>query len=299
MKSKIIITLLSVIIFTQVVFAKGTGTTMFQILQMPVTACDAALANTYIASEVSSLSNPSLIPFLFRSITLSHVVYLENMRYSVGDINIPLSSRCGINFSFCYFDSGEMDRLETSGNSYKTNGTFNANDKVFNLSYGTRLGSSFSAGLSLKYVEQNIDDVSYSNFLVGLNGLYFISNTVFCTAGLQNFGSDVKGYSMPTSLYCGLTATANETTTWVFQIDDYYNEDLCEFKIALEKKVDKFAMRFGYVIPNKDFNGTNNSFITNLTLGLGLDLTNFIVDYAWLPKGDLGNVHMFTVRINF
>ena len=58
-------------------------------------------------------------------------------------------------------------------------------------------------------------------------------------------------------------------------------------------------MRFGYVVPNKDYNGTNNSFITNLTLGLGVDFTNLIVDYAWLPKGDLGNVHMFTVRINF
>ena len=299
MKSKIIITLLSVIIFTQFVFAKGIGTSMFQILQMPVTACDAALANTYVSSEDSALNNPSLIPFLFRSITLSHVVYLEDMKYSVGDINIPLNGKSGINFSFCYFDSGDMDRTEIAGNSYSTNGTFNANDKVFNLSYGTRLGSSFSAGLSLKYVQQNIDDVSYSNFLVGLNGLYFVSNVVFVTAGLQNFGSDVKGYSMPTSLYCGLTASLNETTTWVFQVDDYYNEDLCELKLALEKKVDKFAMRFGYIVPSKDYNGTNNSFFTNLTLGLGLNLTNFIVDYAWLPKGDLGNVHMFSVRVNF
>ena len=299
MKSKIIITLLSVIIFAQFVFAKGVGTTMFQILQMPMTAYDAALANTYVSGEVSALSNPSLIPFFFRSLTLSHVVYLENMRYSVGDINLPLGGRSGINFSFCYFDSGDMDRIKESGNSYKTGGTFNATDKVFNLSYGTRLGSVFSAGLSLKYVEQNIDDVSYSNYLFGLNGLCFLSNTVFVTAGIQNFGSDVKGYSMPTSLYCGLTATVNETTTWVIQADDYYNEDLCEFKIALEKKVDKLAMRFGYIIPSKEYNGTNNSFITNLTLGLGIDLTNFIVDYAWLPKGDLGNVHMFTVRINF
>lgn len=299
MKSKIIITLLSVIIFTQFVFAKGVGTTMFQILQMPMTAYDAALANTYVSGEVSALSNPSLIPFLFRSLTLSHVVYLEDMRYSVGDINVPLGSRSGINFSFCYFDSGNMDRIEESGGSYQTDGTFNANDKVFNLSYGTRLGSAFSAGLSLKYVEQNIDDVSYSNFLFGLNGLYFVSNTVFLTVGLQNFGSDVEGYSMPTSLYCGLTATLNETTTWVIQVDDYYNEDLCEFKVALEKKVDKLAMRFGYIVPSKDYNGTNNAFITNLTLGLGIDLTNFIVDYAWLPKGDLGNVHMFSVRVNF
>ena len=52
-------------------------------------------------------------------------------------------------------------------------------------------------------------------------------------------------------------------------------------------------------MPSKDYNGTNNAFFTNLTLGLGLDLSVFVIDYAWLPKGDLGNVHMFTVRVNF
>jgi hypothetical protein len=299
MKSKIIITLLSVIIFSQFVFAKGIGTTMFQILQMPMTAYDAALANTSTSGEMSALSNSALIPFLFRSLTMSHVVYLEDMRYSVGAVNVPLNKNSGINFSFCYFDSGEMDKTLDDNGRYKEDGSFSANDKVFNLSYGTRIGESLSVGLSLKYIQQKIDDVSYSGFLAGLDGLYFISNDVFVTLGIDNFGSDIKGYSVPTKLYCGLTGNFNETMTGIVQFDSYYNEDLSELKLAIEKKVDKIDMRFGYIIPSKEYNGTNSPVLTNLTVGLGINFTSCFIDYAWLPKGDLGNVHMFTLRINF
>jgi hypothetical protein len=285
--------------FSQFVFAKGIGTTMFQILQLPTNACDAALAGTSSVGDYSALSNPSMIPFLSRSLSLSHVVYIENMRYSVADINVPLNDKSGINLSLCYFDSGKMDRTIENGESYTFDGEFNATDKIANLSYGTRLGNSFSVGLSLKFIEQKIDDISYSSFLVGVSGLYFVSDFVYFALGINDFGSDVKGYSMPTDLYCSLTGNLNDTTIGVIQVDNYYNDDLCELKLAVEKKVDNFSMRFGYVVPNKDYNGTNNSFATNLTLGLGLNITNFFIDYAWLPKGDLGNVHMFTVRVKF
>ena len=299
MKSKIIITLLSVIIFTQIAFAKGVGTTMFQILQMPMTAYDAALANTSISGEQSALSNAALIPFLFRSLTLSHVVYLEDMRYSVGDINVPLSENSGINFSFCYFDSGKMNKILDDDGRYKEDGSFSANDKVFNLSYGTRIGDSLSLGLALKYIQQQIDDVSYSGFLTCLDGLYFVTNDIFFTAGIKDLGSDIEGYSVPSKFYCGVTGAFNETTTGIVQYDNYFNEDLYELKLAIEKNVDNFSIRLGYIVPNKNYSGTNNSFLTNLTAGLGLKFTGFFVDYAWLPKGDLGNMHMFTLRINF
>ncbi|MBR4631725.1 MAG: hypothetical protein IKO48_00170 [Elusimicrobia bacterium] len=299
MKIKLITILFSVIIFTQFAFAKGVGTTMFQILQMPTNAYDASLANTSVLGKSSAVTNPAFIPFLERSIVLTHAIYIEGTKYSIGDINFPLNEKSGINFSFSYFDSGEMDRVLESGSGYKSDGTFNASDKVFNLSYGRKFSSSVSMGLTLKYIEQKIDDVSYSNFLAGFNGLYFFTSTTFVAVGIDNFGGEVKGYSMPTKVYCGLTGNVNETTTGTIQIDDYYNEDICEIKVALEKKLDKLALRGGYVIPTKKYSGTNNSFVTNLTLGAGLDFKFLVIDYAWLPKGDLGNVHMFTVRINF
>lgn len=300
MKSKFLTILACIVVFAQIVCAKGIGTTMFQILQMPATAYDAALANTTSVGEVSAISNPSLIPFLSRSIILSHSIYIEDTKYSVGDVNIPLSKNSGLNIGFCYFDMGKMDRYIEYGDGYTQDGSFDANDKVFNISYGTRIGESFSLGLTLKYISETIDDTSYSAYAGGLSGLFFLSNTTYINVGINNLGSDVKGYSLPTDIYCSLTGAINETAVGILQIDDYYNDELVEIKIATEKSFDDiFFIRLGYVIPNKSYGGTNNTFITNLTLGAGLKLKPFYVDYAWLPKGDLGNIHMFTVRVNF
>ena len=157
MKFKFLIVFLSLIICAQNIFAKDVGTTMFQILQMPTNAYDAALAETSISGESSSLSNPSLVPFAPRLITLSHVIFLEEMSYSIGDINFPFNERSAINFSFCYFDSGKIDKTIDSGSGYYNSGTFNATDKVFNLSYGQIFGKSFSAGVSIKFIEQKIN----------------------------------------------------------------------------------------------------------------------------------------------
>ena len=299
MRSKFVVLLSLLIMFAQIVCAKDIGTTMFQILQMPTNAYDAALANTTSSDAPSALSNPALIPFLSRSITLTHVMFLENMRYSVGNVNIPITDRSSINFGFCYFNSGEINKTIESGDSYITDGTFNSTDKILSVSYGKIIGDSFSVGAVIKFIEQKIDSTSYSNFLIGISGLYFISNNVFLVGGVDNFGAAVKGYSMPTNIYCALTGNINETSKAIIQLDNHYNDGLCELKLALEKNIDNVSIRFGYIVPNKNYNGTNNSFASNLTLGLGINFKIVIIDYAWLPKGDLGNVHMFTVRINF
>lgn len=299
-KKFFVILLLLLLLTTQFVFAKGIGTTMFQILQMPTTACDAALANTISLEEVSAISNPSIIPFLSRSIILSHSIYVQDTKYSVGDINIPLNKNSGLNVSFCYFDMGKMDKVIEYGGGYTEDGTFGANDKLVTISYGTKIRNLFSIGLALKYIEQNIDDISYSGFAGSFGALYFFSDTTYVNIGINNLGSDIKGYSLPTNLYCSLSGQINETTVGILEVDDYYNDEIMELKIATEKTFnDVFLVRLGYIVPNKNYNGTNNNFITNLTLGAGLKFNAFCIDYAWLPKGDIGNIHMFTVRINF
>ncbi|MCR4663031.1 MAG: PorV/PorQ family protein [Endomicrobiaceae bacterium] len=273
---------------------------MFQILQMPTNAYDAALANTSSMSDNSVLVNPSIIPFVDKSIILSHAIYLQDTKYSIGAINIPIKEKSGLNFSFCYFDMGSMDRTVEYDGGYISGGSFNADDKALNVAYGFKIGEDYSAGVSLKYIDQKIDDVSYSGFAASLSGLYFISNTMYLNLGLNNLGPDVSGYSLPTNLYCSFVSPIGEKSMGIIQIDDYYNDEIIDFKIATETGFeDILFLRLGYNwVINKNYDGTNNDFINNLTLGLGIKLKGFFVDYAWLPKGDLGNIHMFTLRIN-
>lgn len=297
-----ILTLFLILSVSAIGWAKGVGTTMFPILQLPATAYDGALAYTTVAGELSAIQNPAIIPFLKRSAVLSHAVYLENTKYSVGDINLMLNKKSGLNFSFYYFDYGKMDRYLDSGTTYIKSGSFNPDEKVLNIAYGRYISRNFYAGASLKYVKQTIDDVSYSGYAIGFSGLYFITNNMFLSSGINNLGPQVSGYDLPTNFYFGFSGEVSKQKgiLIVSQLDAYYNDEIYEFKIAMEKQYDdRFFLRFGYVVPLENHNGTNNNFIANLTLGAGLKYKAFFIDYAWLPKGDLGNVHMFTLRLDF
>ena len=299
--NKIFTTLLCFLIFTQFTFAKGTGTTMFQLLQMPTNAYDAALANTSSAGENSVIANPAIVPFLSRTIILTHSMYIQDTSYSVCDVNVPIDEVSGINFSFCYFDMGSMTRTTRDSSGYKELGTFNANDKLFTLSYGTEVIDSFLLGISLKYLKQTIDDISYSGIAVSLSGLYFVSDIIYLSLNIKDIGPKVKGYSLPSTINLSISGELTETLLGIFEIDNYYNDDFVEFKFAIENYLykDIFSIRAGYVLPTKQYQGTNNNFITNLTLGAGLKFMGVFVDYAWLPKEDLGSTHMFTIKVNF
>jgi hypothetical protein len=300
MNKKFFVVLVCLLVFSSFIFAKGIGTTMFQILQMPTNAYDAALANTASAGEMSAIQNPALIPFLTRTIILTHAMYIQDTGYSVADVNLPITENSGINFSFCYFDMGSMTKTTKDSGGYRELGKFNANDKLCTLSYGTKISYCFYAGLSLKYIKQTIDDVSYCGFATSLSGLYFISDNVCFSLNIKDIGPQVKGYSLPSNVNLGVSSTLTKTFSTIVQADNYYNDDFIEFKFGMEKHfIDIFSLRAGYVFPTKQYGGTNNSFITNLTLGTGLRFKGFFVDYAWLPKKDLGNVHMFTIRVNF
>ena len=301
MNIKTFILLICTVMLTQNAFAKGTGTTMFQLLQMPTNAYDAALANTSSAGENSVIANPAIVPFLSRTIILTHSMYIQDTSYSVCDVNVPIDEFSGINFSFCYFDMGSMTRTTRDSSGYRELGTFNANDKLFTLSYGSEVFDSFLLGLSLKYIKQTIDDISYSGIAVSLSGLYFISDTIYLSLNIKDVGPKVKGYSLPSTVNLGISGELTETLLGIFEIDNYYNDDFVEFKFAIENYLykDIFSIRVGYIVPSKQYLGTNNNFITNLTLGAGLKFKGFFVDYAWLPKEDLGNTHMFTIKVNF
>ena len=86
MKLKICLISFFLVLLGQVLFAGGIGTTMFQILQMPTDAYDAALANSSSMGDNSVLVNPSLIPFVDKSIIFSHAIYLQDTKYSIGAI---------------------------------------------------------------------------------------------------------------------------------------------------------------------------------------------------------------------
>ena len=298
---KVIIILLFILFFCDYSFCDGQGTTVFQTLQLPLTAYDASVANTFISGTSSALNNPAIVPFLQKAVILSHAIYLADTNYTVLGGNYNLNDKSSVNFTFLYFNFGSMDRTFDDGSGgYIKQGSFDANDKMFSLSYARYLNDKITYGVSAKYVTQTIDDVSYGGFALHLSGLYFIDNNFFIIAGVNNIGPKIQDYNLPTNLYFGLSGYLSSQLTFVGQLDNYYNDCISELKLALEYEPLKiFLCRFGYTIPVKKEFADENELITNLTLGLGFKFSSVSVDYAWLPKGDLGSVHMFSLTYKF
>jgi hypothetical protein len=298
---KIYFILFFILFFYINLFAGGQGTTIFQTLQLPLTAYEASVANTFISGTDSALNNPSILPFTKNSVILSHAIYLADTNYTVLGGNYNINEKSSINFTFSYFNYGSMDRyIEDPISGYIKQGSFDANDKLFSISYARNINNKVSYGITLKYISQNIDDVSYNGYALHLSGLYFINSNAFILTGLNNIGPKVKDYNLPVNFYLGLAGYLKEQLLLVGQLDNYYNDSITELKLALEYELIKiFSCRFGYVIPIKKEFANENEFLTNLTLGVGLKFSIVDIDYAWLPKGDLGAVHMFSLTYKF
>lgn len=294
---KIYFILCFIFLFHVNLFAYGQGTTIFQTLQLPLTAYDASVANAF----VSGISSPAVVPFLQNSVILSHAIYLVDTSYTILGGNYNINEKSGINLSFLYFNYGSMDRyLDDGSGGYIRQGSFEANDKLVSISYARKFNNNITCGLSLKYMSQTIDDVSYSGYALHLSGLYFINDNVFVITGLNNLGTKVRNYNLPANFYLGLSWYLTQQLLVMGQLDNYYNDSISELKLALEYEPIKiFLCRFGYAVPIKKEVADENELITNLTLGVGLKFSIVDVDYAWLPKGDLGSIHMFSLTYKF
>ena len=302
MKLKFLAVLFFILYFIILSNASEIGTTSFQVLTLPTSAYDASLSNITIADTASSPSNPAIIPYTSYYLLFSHAVYLADTNYNVLSFNLPVTDKSSIGISFTYFDLGSMQKtIETPGGGYIIQGDFSANDKVFTFSYGYKFNNDITAGASLKYLKQEIDDINYSAFAATLSCLYLIDEKCYCGAGLNNIGNAVNGYNLPTNLYFSFLYYVFDYLTGIGEINAYYNDNIYELKLAAEATYEKLMFRLGYKIPlnYQQRIDLQNELLSNLSLGFGLNLGIFNIDYAWLPKGDLGNVHIFSVGVEF
>lgn len=293
---KIFLSLTIISAFASLVFAGGAGTTVFQVLNMPLTAYDASLADISMLKH----QNPASIPYNTYSFGFTQVFNIAQTKYSAAYADVPLTKNSGLAISLLYFDYGNMPRTYSDGSGgYTENGSFGANDKLVSLGYGLKFNKAISAGIAIKYVKQEIDDVSYSGFAGSFNTLWIAGKNTFVGAGINDAGPKIQEYNLPSDGYIGISHSVSDKTSFSAQFDAYYNDDAYDIKLAAETGVEFLMLRFGYDLPLKKQSvfDTNTNSLNNFTFGIGLDFKALSVDYAWLPKGDLGSMHMFSLLI--
>jgi len=284
----------------------SSGTEGAAFLDIPVGAEPAALGSAYTPLAVDAYApvwNPAGLGWLDgNQVAGQHVAYLESMHYEFLSFVHPLgdqrdsSTHRGVGFSAQYFGSGDITGTDVSGNP---TGTFSSHYGSYNFAYGQTFGERLAVGLTGKWINAQIDDVSANAFAADLGSLYKVNDKLRLAATLMNIGSTLKflssGDSLPLAFHVGGAYELN--THWLFTAEGVYPKTgLAAFHAGGEwRPVESVSLRAGYKTDTLD----GLSALAGFTTGIGLHFMGQEFAYAWAPYGDLGSAQYFSLLVRF
>lgn len=197
----------------------------------------------------------------------------------------PLRSRNGWGFQLYRNTIGNIlgSTLDPVTSRPTVTGTTDEDEFGFHIGYGWRISNRVRLGTSLKYLSYEFFNAKESGFALDFGGIIDLSENWTFGANLQNLGGlNLGPDQVPTNLKIGVAYQDNTGKfKAAFDIDtEVANET--QAHLGLEyKPIPELAARIG----------SNDG---DLTLGLGLDLGNWGLDYSFNDQ-DLGDLQKITV----
>jgi hypothetical protein len=255
------------------------------------------------------LSNPaglaSLGPASPSDLTLSYDNLLETsyLGYMAYGRSVGQSSALGADA--IYFSQQPMTAYDQYGNA---GGTFQPNDLAVTLAYATRF-ESVSIGAGIKMIRSSVDDANgvsaALDFGVQAKSLCLLGGRpVDAGAHFSNLGPAIKlgGVSapLPFSMTGGVVWHAISMLDGLLDLhmpvdQPAYASVGVEGVMRFDHERRKAVLRVGY---NQSHDRDVTGF-TGFTVGAGLDLDIFRLDYAWVAFGALGMMNRVTVGFRF
>ena len=212
------------------VFAK-VGTAGAQFLKLGMGARGAGMAGAFIATAddpSAAYWNPAcLVRVAGTQVQVSGVRWFADIMYGAALVSTEVRNVGTLAVQFGMLNSGEMN-VTTVSHPEGTGETFTCSDMVAGFSFSRMLTDRFSAGLTMKYVREQWDDVTSGGVAVDIGTLY---NTGFKTLRIgmtiQHFGGELTPDGEYTTYYSG------EDSTEVYQS---YSMPMC-FKLGMAMDV--------------------------------------------------------------
>ncbi len=289
--------------------AASEGASGGQFLRIGVGAKASALGEA--ASAISGVQaifyNPAgLAGVTDTELYLSQVQWVLDTNYS----NLAAAKRAygGVfGLAVSYLSNPATDKYDKFGT--KLSDTYSAADMAVALGYARRLAAGLDFGLNAKYISSRLDTES-ATALAADAGLKYAAIPGKLALGLvlQNAGSRLNyinyGDSLPMNFKLGgqYTLTLEKDRSirkeiGIFTDINYMKDSGVYANIGAElltayAKESAFSLRCGYRT-----NAGGKS--AGISAGLGLDMTTYLVEYAYAPMGDLGNTHRLSLTLRF
>lgn len=279
----------------------GAGITGAVILKESLGARSLAMGDAYVGvasgpetiywnpAGLTSMEKPEVSAMYFKEIA---DMSLMSIQYAQ-----PLAGYGTAGLAIESFSAGNMELNYLDGTSKSVNAQ---QDFVLNLAYGQKIGDSFSAGANLKYLNSTLAEAeSASTIAMDISCLYQLPQVEGLSLGLnvQNIGGGMKYIDeadpLPLTVRVGAAFTKElQDNTLTISGDLNKPKELsARFNMGVEYLYNQaIALRAGY-----KFNYDVDSF----TAGFGVKINRYCLDYAFAPKGDLGDNHRLSFGIQF
>jgi len=297
---------------------ENVGTAGAQFLRIPVGARSAALGQAGVAAAVDASGlfwNPASIMQTSgrRGLFFSHTEYtagidIEHAAYHVRHQDWGFGVSAGV------LRSGDIPRT-TEFHQEGTGQTFTANTIVLGLTFTRAMTDRFAMGGTLKFYQENLDDVSIRSMLMDVGVLYYVGvGDLRIGFAVKNFGpdlqpggspdeafgyetpSDYQSFAAPTSGSFGTayTWTLSRHVTLMTTADFHHPADYSEsFRFGSELGLGPaLRLRGGYET-NRDVGGLSTGFGVAVTR----DHWGINLDYALRGMGAFGTIHMVSVDL--
>lgn len=316
----------------------GTTAANFLKLEVGARAVGMAGAYTAMSNDIYSLKwNPAGLSSVENlTVAYNNINLYADMKHWFAGIVIPMGGQ-SFGLSMNYIDIGKIEKTtlyEPDGT-----GLFFSNyDFDVGISFARQLTDRVSFGISARYVHEQIWQEK-ANGICGDVGIIFIPGLSGLRLGMSitNFGPDIKmddgplqtfssppiedregvgnrnldaeynmiAHAMPVSFQLGATfelmgvnnmifESKENRLTVIFEVQDSF-DNFMRSKYALEYEWNRtFAVRGGY---KENYDLADFSFGGGLRIpvqGMGIK-----IDYAWAGYGDLGEIHVTSIELNF
>ncbi|MDD5686358.1 MAG: PorV/PorQ family protein [Elusimicrobia bacterium] len=284
---------------TSYLFAGGEGTATASFLKIGMSAKNVGMGETdTVNNDIDSIYwNPAgLANLSVKQASFMYTKWIETMGF--GNISYAQPTAHGaFAFSSAYFTMGSVDKYN---NVMDKVGSYNASDTLVVFSFARSLNK-LRIGSNLKYIIDRIDNNSASASAIDLGSQLIIGKCQIETS-IQNIGTKIKGDPLPLNFKAGISYlmvfSSDNQFTGALDINKSIDSDARmniggEYSAGIVSDM-LIALRLGYITGRKELGNS-----AGLTAGIGFKVGSYVLDYAYVPFGDLGNTHRIGLKYLF
>ncbi len=238
--------------------------------------------------------NPAMLGFQSNwLIGFEHNQWIAQMQGDYLSTAYPLPLG-GVGLALDYFSYGVMESIDDQG--YLKDQTFTPYALDMKAAYGLKIQNRLSLGAQLEYYREHIENFTDSGLGFSFGSLWQSpwKGTAFGLS-LHDIGMTGSGYALPGNAVLGCSwneAFIKELTVYL-DSTFYWVDTAVDISTALEyQPVSWLSLRLGY---GRYVSGFLTS-QSGLTGGLALKWQNWQVSYAFIPIGEFGLNHRFSLE---